>query len=109
MVFFRKRKYHIDYQAHFCKQSTCFNMENEMKRKFYEQLDVKIENKKSNNSFLNREKYELLIHKICQLKRGDRKKEQQLSIGMRFLVHVLTLLDKVVQILLSDHGTQESI
>ena len=27
-----------------------------MKRKFYEQLDVKIENKKSNNSFLNREK-----------------------------------------------------
>ena len=80
-----------------------------MKRKFYEQRDVKIENEKSNNSFLNREKCELLIQEICQLKRGDRKKEQQLSIGMRFLVHVLTLLDKVVQILLSDHGTQESI
>ena len=31
-----------------------------MKRKFYEQLDVKVENKKSNNSFLNIEKYELL-------------------------------------------------
>ena len=46
-----------------------------MKRKFYEQLDVKIENKKSNNSFLNREKYELLIQEISQLKRGDRKKE----------------------------------
>ena len=40
-----------------------------MKRKFYEQLDVKIENKKSNNSFLNREKYELLIQEISQLKR----------------------------------------
>ena len=46
-----------------------------MKRKFYEQLDVKIENKKSNNSFLNREKYELLIQEISQLKRGDHKKE----------------------------------
>ena len=46
-----------------------------MKRKFYEQLDGKIENKKSNNSFLNREKYELLIQEICQLKRGDHKKE----------------------------------
>ena len=46
-----------------------------MKRKFYEQLDVKTENKKSNNSFLNREKYELLIQEISQLKRGDRKKE----------------------------------
>ena len=42
-----------------------------MKKKFYEQLDVKIENKKSNNSFLNRENFELLI----QEKRGDRKKE----------------------------------
>ena len=46
MVFFRKRKCHIDYSAHFFKQSACFNMENEMKRKFYEQLDVKTENKK---------------------------------------------------------------
>ena len=46
-----------------------------MKRKFYEQLDVKIKNKKSKNSFLNREKYELLIQEIPQLKRGDRKKE----------------------------------
>ena len=46
-----------------------------MKRKFYEQLDVKIENKKSNNSFLNRKKYELLIQEISQLKRGDSKKE----------------------------------
>ena len=50
-------------------------MENEMKRKFYEQLDVKVEDKKSNNSFFNREKYELLIQEISQLKRGDRKKE----------------------------------
>ena len=50
-------------------------MENEIKRMLYEQLDVKIENKKSNNSFLNREKYELLIQEISQLKRGDRKKE----------------------------------
>ena len=49
-----------------------------MKRKFYEQLDVKIENKKSNNSFLNREKYELLIQEISQLKRGDRKKNQKI-------------------------------
>ena len=77
MVFFRKRKCHIDYQAHFCKQSAFFNMKNGMKRKFYEQLDVKIENKKSNNSFLNREKYELLIQEISQLKRGDRKKESK--------------------------------
>ena len=46
-----------------------------MKRKFCEQRNVKIENKKSNNSFLNREKYELLIQEISQLKRGDRKKE----------------------------------
>ena len=46
-----------------------------MKRKFYEQLAVKIENKKSKNSFLNREKYELLIQETSQLKRGDRKKE----------------------------------
>ena len=50
-------------------------MDNEMKRKFYEQLHVKIKNKKSNNSFLNREKYELLIQEISQLKRGDSKKE----------------------------------
>ena len=47
-----------------------------MKRKFYKQLEVKIENKESNNSFLNREKYELLIQEISQLKRGDCKKEQ---------------------------------
>ena len=46
-----------------------------MKRKFHEQPDVKIENKRSNNSFLNRGKYELLIQEISQLKRGDRKKE----------------------------------
>ena len=50
-------------------------MENETKRKFYEQVDVKIETKKSNNSFFNREKYELLILEISQLKRGDRKKQ----------------------------------
>ena len=31
--------------------------------------------KKSNNSSLNKEKYELLIQQISQLKRGDRKKE----------------------------------
>ena len=43
-----------------------------MKRKFYEQLDVKIE-----NSFLNGEKYELLIQEISQLKRGDPKKESK--------------------------------
>ena len=52
-------------------------MENEIKRKYYEQLDLKIENKKSNNSFFNREKYELLNQEIFQLKRGDRKKEQK--------------------------------
>ena len=46
-----------------------------MKTKFHEQLDVNIENKKSNNSFLNREKYELLIQEISQLKRGYLKKE----------------------------------
>ena len=46
-----------------------------MKRKFYEQLAVKIENKKSSNSFLNKEKYELGIQEISLLKRGDRKKE----------------------------------
>ena len=33
--------------------------------------------KKSNNSSLNREKYELLIQEISQLKRGDRKKESK--------------------------------
>ena len=38
-----------------------------MKTKFYEQIDVKIENKKNNNSFLTREKYELLIQQISQL------------------------------------------
>ena len=43
-----------------------------MERKFYEQLDAKIENKK--NSFLNGEKYESLIQVISQLKRGERKK-----------------------------------
>ena len=46
-----------------------------MKRKFYEQLDVKIKTKKSNNSFLITEKYELLIQEISELKRGDCKKE----------------------------------
>ena len=46
-----------------------------MKRKFYDQLDVKIENQKSSSSFLNRERYQLLIQEISQLKRGDRKKE----------------------------------
>ena len=46
-----------------------------MKRRLYEELDVKIENKKNNNSFLNREKYELLIQELSQLKWGDRKKE----------------------------------
>ena len=44
-----------------------------MKRKFYEQLDVKIE-----NSFLNGEKYELLIQEISQLKRGDLRKTQKI-------------------------------
>ena len=39
-------------------------MENEIKRKFYEQLDVKIKNKKSNNSVLSREMYEPLIQGI---------------------------------------------
>ena len=46
-----------------------------MKRKFYEHLDVMIENKKIENSFLNRETHELLIQDISQLKRGDRKKQ----------------------------------
>ena len=32
-----------------------------MARKFYEELDGKIENKKNNKSFLNGEKYESLI------------------------------------------------
>ena len=73
MIFLRKRL--IIKLTSVSNQRVCFNMENEMKRKFYEQLDVKIENKKSNNSFLNREKYELLIQEIPQLKRGDRKKE----------------------------------
>ena len=49
-----------------------------MKRKFYVQLDVKIENKKSKNSFLNREKYEILIQEISQLKRGDPYKNQKI-------------------------------
>ena len=49
-----------------------------MKRKFYEQLDVKIENKKSNNSFLNRGKYQLLIQEISQLKQGAVKKNQRI-------------------------------
>ena len=49
-----------------------------MKKKFYEQLVVKIENKKGNNPFLNREKYELLIQEIYQLKRGDRQKNQEI-------------------------------
>ena len=31
--------------------------------------------KKSSNSSLNKEKYELLIQQISQLKRGDRKKK----------------------------------
>ena len=35
----------------------------------------KIENKNSNNSFLSREKYELIIQEISQLNRGDRKKK----------------------------------
>ena len=48
-----------------------------MKTNFYEQLDAKIENKKSNNSSLKREEYELLIQEISQLKRGDRKKESK--------------------------------
>ena len=39
-----------------------------MKRKFYEQLDGNIENKRSNNSFFNRETYEILIQEISQLK-----------------------------------------
>ena len=49
-----------------------------MKRKFYEQPDVKIENLKSNNSFLKRKKYELIIQEISQLKRRDRKKNQKI-------------------------------
>ena len=62
-------------RMHFCSKPVCFKTENEMERKFYKQLDVKIENKKNNNSFLNGEKYESLIQKISQLKRGERKKE----------------------------------
>ena len=50
-------------------------MENEMERDFYEQLDAKIENKKSNSSFWNGEKYESLIQEMTQLKRRERKKE----------------------------------
>ena len=46
-----------------------------MERKFYEQLDGKIENKNSSNLFLISEKYEPLIQEISQPKRGERKKE----------------------------------
>ena len=69
MVFFRKRIIKVTSG----RNQRVLTWKN--KRKFYERLDVKIENKESNNSFLNREKYELLIQKISQLKRGDRKKE----------------------------------
>ena len=61
-------------RIHFCSKPVCFKIENEMERKFYEQLDAKIENKK-NNSFLNGEKYQSVIQEISQLKRGERKKE----------------------------------
>ena len=48
-----------------------------MKRKFYLQLDVNIENKKSNNSFWIEKStnYSRVIQEISQLKRGDPKKE----------------------------------
>ena len=59
-------------RIHFWSKPVCFKVENEMERKFYGQLDAKIENKK--NSFLNGEKYESLIQEISQLKRGERKK-----------------------------------
>ena len=69
MVFFRKRIIKVTSG----RNQRVLTWKN--KRKFYERLDVKIENKESNNSFLNREKYELLIQEISQLKRGDHKKE----------------------------------
>ena len=45
-----------------------------MERKFYQQLDTKIENNKK-KSFLNGEKYESTFQEISQLKRRERKKE----------------------------------
>ena len=59
---------------HFCSKSVCFKIENEMERKFYEQLDPKIENKRK-NSFLNGEKYKSLIQELSQLKQRERNKE----------------------------------
>ena len=49
-----------------------------MKRKFYEQLDVKIENKKSNNSFLNREKYELHFKRYLNWNEKTVEKNQKI-------------------------------
>ena len=45
-----------------------------MERKFYQQLDTKIENNKK-KSFLNGEKCESTFQEISQLKRRERKKE----------------------------------
>ena len=59
-------------------------MKNEMERKFYEQLDAKMENKKKNNSFLNGEKYESLIQEISQLKRGQRKEPRDYQLSKRY-------------------------
>ena len=42
-----------------------------------QRLKQKAKNKKSNNSFLNGEKYKPLIQEIFRLKRGERKKESR--------------------------------
>ena len=46
-----------------------------MKTKFYEKINVIIANKSSNCSFLSKEKYELHVQQITELKRGERRKE----------------------------------
>ena len=60
---FAWKKVKFDWEAMF--ESVCFKMENEMERKFYEQLDAEIENKRKTISYLWMVKSTSYLFKIC--------------------------------------------
>ena len=59
-------------------QWACFNMENQMKRRFYEQLDLKIENKKVAIHFWIEKRTSYLLKRYLNWYKGTVKKNQKI-------------------------------
>ena len=59
-------------------QWACFNMENQMKRRFYGQLDLKIENKKVAIHFWIKKRTSYLLKRYLNWNKGTVKKNQKI-------------------------------